>query len=127
MNRINDLNFSSGKIGSLDLYLAKTPLQRRLGLGGLTHLNKDGMLFIYEHDVSTPFTMGPMEFPLRIIFIAWDGNIVKDSIYPKTYSSPVFAGGMYQLVLETPIDVVYDPVLIAKEIAKKYGRKEEPF
>jgi uncharacterized membrane protein (UPF0127 family) len=98
-----------------------------MGLGGLTHLDKDGMLFVYKYDVSIPFTMGPMEFPLRIMFITWNGDIIKNSIYPKTYTAPVLAGGLYQLVLETPIDVVYDAELIAEEAAKKYGRKEEAF
>mgnify|MGYP000260782541 CR=1 FL=1 len=61
----------------VNLELAKTPSQMRLGLMHRTHLDeKDGMLFIFSNEDIYPFWMKNTVIPLDIIWISSNNTIV---------------------------------------------------
>lgn len=93
--------FDSTTIGKHQFYLAHTPEQRREGLRGLAGLDKAGMVFEYDDDVTTPYTMAEMEFDLDIAFFDAEGNCVKKGTYPSHYRAPIFAPP-YRYVVEAP-------------------------
>jgi len=89
--------------------LAKTPEQRRRGLMGVKHLNKnEAMLFIFEGESEQSFWMKNVLIPLDIYFFTKDFKLInketmkietpllKDHLYP-TYKSKAPA----QYILET--------------------------
>lgn len=62
--------------------------KRSLGLSGRTSISDDGgMIFIFEDDASHGFWMKDMNFPLDILWLNKDGEIIwiENNIQPVTY------------------------------------------
>ena len=61
------------------LYVADDDDKRRKGLSKISHIgSNEGMLFTYPHPVLHSYTMRETRFPLRIIFINQDFEIVDE-------------------------------------------------
>ena len=79
--------------GRYVLWVADTPKKRMIGLSRISKLpKKHGMIFVYEQDVNSSFTMKDTSVPLEIIFLDSGFNVVdafsckpheKRSITPK--------------------------------------------
>ena len=77
----------------LDVYVADTPEERQLGLGGRDYLPPDqGMLFIFPEDGTHSFWMKDMRFPVDILWFSSDGRIVTivSNVSPDTYPDKIF-------------------------------------
>lgn len=77
---------------TLNVELADTDIKRELGLSGHAPLAENqGMLFIFEKSGIYPFWMKDMLFPIDIIWISDDFQVVyieknaQPSSYPKTF------------------------------------------
>lgn len=64
----NLANYGTISLDGFDFYVANSAEQRKSGLAGLATLDKAGMIFVYEHDVSFAYTMTDMQFNLDIAF-----------------------------------------------------------
>lgn len=90
----------AAKIVKVNVELANTEEKRRLGLSFRQYLGDyDGMLFVFDNDVSNSFWMKDMKIPLDIIFVDSNYFIVdikeaqapcSDSYCPSIYSSAPF-------------------------------------
>ena len=88
------------KVVKVNAELANTEDERRLGLSFRQYLGDyDGMFFVFDQDVSTPFWMKDMKIPLDIIFVDSNYFIVdikeaqtpcSDSYCPSIYSATPF-------------------------------------
>lgn len=85
--------------------VADTPELRSRGLSGREQLrNGEGMFFIFPEDGIYSFWMKDMKFPIDIIWISKEGEVVEADLnvdprsYPKTFSSEV----PIRFVLEVP-------------------------
>lgn len=88
-----------------DVAIADTPEARREGLEPYGYLKPDeGMLFIFEEEVTEPFTMANCAIDLDIIFIDSEGEVI--SVHPtKAYDEePVICKWPYMYVLEVNIN-----------------------
>jgi len=73
---------------TLHVEIADTDATRELGLGGHAPLAPDqGMLFVFQQDGVNKFWMKGMTFPLDIIWLTGDDNIVyiQPDLSPATY------------------------------------------
>jgi len=77
------------KTGSITLPvdIADDSCKQTLGLSGKASLNNDGMLFIFENAGNYGFWMKDMNFPLDIIWINSNFEIVgiEKDLYPETF------------------------------------------
>ena len=83
-----------------DVAIADTPETRREGLEPYGYLKPDeGMLFIFEEEVTEPFTMANCAIDLDIIFIDSEGEVI--SVHPtEAYDQePVICKWPYMYVL----------------------------
>ena len=88
-----------------DVAIADTPESRKEGLEPYGYLKPDeGMLFIFEEEVTDPFTMANCAIDLDIIFIDSEGEVI--SVHPvKAYDeNPVTCKWPYMYVLEVNIN-----------------------
>jgi uncharacterized protein len=72
----------------LEVLVSKNEEERRRGLSHLDSLNeREGMLFIFQEEVRPLFWMKDMNFPIDIIWIDSQKEIVEitEKIYPETY------------------------------------------
>ncbi len=86
-----------------------TPAERMQGLSGRDGLRpNEGMLFIFPEDEIYSFWMKDMRFPIDIIWLSAEGEVVGATVhvgpetYPETFSSPE----PVRLVLEVPAGFV---------------------
>jgi len=89
----------------VDVDIADTDVERSRGLSGRKYLGDyEGMLFVYESEVSNPFWMKDMLIPLDIIFIDNDDFIVdiKENQQPceENYCPSISSSEPFQYVLE---------------------------
>lgn len=84
-----------------DVAIADSDELRRQGLEPYEYLNEDeGMLFIFEEEVNSPFTMANCGIDLDIIFIDSEGVVIEVK-EGKAYSDkPIKCSEPYQFVLE---------------------------
>jgi uncharacterized protein len=78
------------KIGeeTLTVYLAKTTQEKSKGLSGIKRLEEvEGMLFIFEEEATPFFWMKDMNFPIDIIWINSEKEVIEitENISPETY------------------------------------------
>lgn len=72
----------------IDVDLADTPALQQQGLSGVERLDEGtGMLFVFEETAPRPFWMKDMNFPIDIIWIDENFNIVyiKNNATPESY------------------------------------------
>jgi len=89
----------------VDIELADTEDERRLGLSFKKYLGDyEGMLFVFDTEVNTPFWMKDMQIPLDMIFFDAQGFIVdiKEAQAPctATYCPSIYSKKNYLYVLE---------------------------
>lgn len=89
----------------VNVELANSEEERRVGLSFRQYLGDyDGMLFVFESDVSNPFWMKDMKIPLDIIFV--DSNYfivdIKEAQAPctGTYCPNIYSSAPFRYVLE---------------------------
>lgn len=100
-----EINIPNGLSIRVDVDIADTDIERSRGLSGRKYLGDyEGMLFIYESEVSNPFWMKDMLIPLDIIFIDKDDFIVniKENQQPceENYCPSISSLEPFQYVLE---------------------------
>ena len=93
------------KVVKVNVELANTEEERRLGLSFRQYLGDyDGMLFVFDQDVSSPFWMKDMKIPLDIIFV--DSNYfivdIKEAQAPcsDSYCPSIYSVAPFRYVLE---------------------------
>lgn len=100
-----EIYIDGGDSISVNVELAKTEPERRLGLSNRKYLGSyDGMWFMFEKDVSNSFWMKDCLIPLDIIFVDASGFIVdiKDNNEPcrDDYCPSISSSAPYRNVLE---------------------------
>lgn len=105
LNNYVEIHNSKGDVITIDVDVADNELKRNMGLSNRKYLGTyEGMLFIFDERVSTPFWMKEMLIPLDILFIDADGFIVdiKDNNAPCTdsYCPSISSSTMYKYALE---------------------------
>lgn len=88
-----------------DVAIANTPEARKEGLEPYGYLKPDeGMLFIFEEEVTDPFTMATCAIDLDIVFIDSEGEVI--SVHPTEAhdAKPVTCKWPYMYVLEVNIN-----------------------
>ncbi len=103
-NYVDIIVDSSNRV-KVNVELANTDEKRRLGLSFRQYLGDyDGMLFVFDSDVSNPFWMKDMMIPLDIIFV--DSNYfivdIKEAQAPctSTYCPNIYSSAPFRYVLE---------------------------
>ena len=93
------------KVVKVNVELANTEEERRLGLSFRQYLGDyDGMLFVFDKDVSSSFWMKDMKIPLDIIFV--DANYfivdIKEAQAPcsVSYCPSIYSVAPFRYVLE---------------------------
>lgn len=102
---LNLEDYRSAKVNGLDFYVAESAEQRRSGLAGLARLDKAGMVFVYDKDVSHAYTMSGMEFDLDIAFYDAESALVALKTCPAG-SGAVVSPAPYRVVVEAPAGTV---------------------
>lgn len=102
--------------------VANTPELRQQGLMGVTDLGDlDGMLFIFDDDVSTGFWMKNTVIPLDIAFFRADGGLVDLLRMTPCEADPCSIyqpSGPYRYAIETAVgrwDAIDQPSLVLGE------------
>lgn len=95
----------ANKSVKVDVEIADNDTERKTGLSFRKYLGDyDGMLFVFDHEVSTPFWMKDMLIPLDMIFFDDQGFIIdiKDSQAPctSTICPSLYSKEPYKYVLE---------------------------
>ena len=110
---LSEKTISIGK-ATLQVELAQTPEERRVGLSHRRSLQKGrGMLFLFKKEGNYSFWMKDMYFPIDIIWINADKKIVHiehrvaPETYPKSFASPIPA----QYVLEVPAGYIQNRIM----------------
>ena len=91
------------KISGIDykLWVADTFKKRSIGLSAIKSLPKNqGMIFVYDQDVSNDFTMKNTAISLHIIFIDKDFKIIDHFDCEPFHKSPINPQRPYRYVIE---------------------------
>lgn len=96
------------KIGGqvLKVDLALTEGEQELGLSGRNALQEDeAMLFVFDHSARYPFWMKDMNFPIDIIWISDNREIIyiKKDARPESYPETFVSSKNAKYVLEVPV------------------------
>lgn len=85
------------------LHVADSSEKRTKGLSDLNNLPpKEGMIFIYASPVQYTYTMVNTKFPLQLIFISEDFEIVQQFSCKAKEGSEVCPWKAYKYVIEVP-------------------------
>jgi uncharacterized protein len=100
-----EINIPNGLAVRVDVDVAKTDAQRSRGLSGRRYLGDyEGMLFVFQSVVNSPFWMKDMLIPLDIMFIDSQNYIVdiKENQQPcsANYCPPISSKDSFMYVLE---------------------------
>lgn len=88
-----------------DVAVADTPESRATGLEPYDYLKPDeGMLFIFEEEVTEPFTMANCGIDLDIVFIDDEGEVIEVKSVKAYDENPVTCKHPYMYVLEVNIN-----------------------
>lgn len=95
------------KIGesTISVYVSDTEIKREQGLSGTQTLGAlQGMLFIFDSQITPSFWMKDMNYPLDIIWINKDKKIVgvNENLDPKTYPQTFSPASLILYALEVP-------------------------
>ncbi len=71
----------------LKVWIVESEKERSKGLSGIEEMSVDGMLFVFQEEILPLFWMKEMNFPIDIIWINSQKEIVEitENIYPETY------------------------------------------
>ena len=97
---LNLSQYRSEKVSGFEFYVAETSEQHANGLSGLSSLDKDGMLFVFDTPTNRPFHMADMRVDLDIAFYNHDGGLLKQGTYSRHYRGPIFSPAPYSYVVE---------------------------
>ena len=92
---------------SIPVQIAKSPLEQSLGLGGRSCIgDRQGMLFVFDKPGYYPFWMKSMKFPIDIIWIGVDNNVVdfQQNVQPSSYPHTFVNQSPAKKVLEMAAD-----------------------
>jgi uncharacterized membrane protein (UPF0127 family) len=98
----HDTTISIGS-NSISTEVAKTDDQKDKGLGGRDCIGTDqGMLFIFDKPATYPFWMKDMKFPIDVVWLNSDHNVVtvKSNVSPASYPETFQNSAPAQYVLE---------------------------
>lgn len=110
-------------VDSYSFFLARYHDEKKKGLAGLDEIILDGLVFVNDVDVTTPFTMQGMKFDIDITFIDFSGNVVGSYRCKKDRQEPVRPEGSYRYVLEST-DLSREQIeAVAKKIAEKLEKQ----
>jgi len=85
------------------LWIADSEKKRRLGLKRIKKLNpREGMLFIFDNDVDSSFTMKDVYINLEIIFLDRRMNVI-DSYICSPGQTGITPGKPFKYVVEIPV------------------------
>ena len=85
-----------------DLWIADNEKKRRQGLKKIKSLSpRQGMLFIFDNEVISSFTMKDVNFNLEIIFLDRRMNVI-DSFVCKPGQTGITPGKPFKYVIEIP-------------------------
>lgn len=85
------------------LEVADTPALQRQGFKGRSSLPwGQGMLFVFPQDVTLPFTMDDVQFPLDILFLCTQGRVVSYFLNVRPNSGLYRPPGKYRFAIELP-------------------------
>ena len=88
-----------------DVAIADTPEVRAVGLEPYSYLKPDeGMLFIFEEEVTEPFTMANCAIDLDIVFIDEEGEVLEVKPAKAYTEEPITCRWPYMYVLEVNIN-----------------------
>lgn len=88
-----------------DVAIADTPEVRAAGLEPYSYLKPDeGMLFIFEEEVTEPFTMANCGIDLDIVFIDEEGEVLEVKPAKAYTEEPITCRWPYMYVLEVNIN-----------------------
>lgn len=88
-----------------DVAVADTPELRKKGLEPYSYLRDDeGMLFVFDEEITDYFTMKNCGIDLDIVFIDTEGEVIQVSSVKAYDSKPVTCKEPYQFVLEVNIN-----------------------
>ncbi len=94
------------KIGEVSLWadIADNNCKRSLGLSGKRSLNEEGMLFVFERIGNYSFWMKDMNFPIDILWINEEFEIVgiEKNLLPSTFPKSFGEKYLAMYVLEIP-------------------------
>lgn len=99
---MNLTSYRTETISGISFYVAENADQHATGLSGLSSLDKDGMLFVFDTPTTKPFHMANMELDLDIAFYDEEGKLLKVGSFSKHYKGPIFSPSAYKYVVETP-------------------------
>ena len=89
--------------GNYTLWVADTDDKKSQGLRGVRQLPKRfGMIFPYTSDVEHSFTMVGVRFPIYIIFLDKNFNILK-TVKARPGERSISCGMKYRNVIEIPV------------------------
>jgi uncharacterized membrane protein (UPF0127 family) len=123
---INLQKYGTVRLGGVEFYVADTAEHRKDGLAGLAALDKAGMVFVYDEDVSHAFTMSAMEFDLNVAFYDEEGALITTKIC-KAGSGAVHAPRPYRYVVEVPTGTDALSVLDVSRMKKKKKKKGKAY
>ena len=115
--------YETVNLGDHDFYVADTAEQRKSGLAGLAALDKAGMVFVYDSDVTLAYTMTNMEFDLDIAFYDAEGALIASKTAPAG-SGAVISPKPYRYVVESPAGTV-DLESLDLSVWQKKGKKKK--
>jgi uncharacterized membrane protein (UPF0127 family) len=100
-----EIQIPNGLAVRVDVEIADSDVERSVGLSNRRYLGDyEGMLFIFDNEVQTPFWMKDMLIPLDILFIDSQGYIVDMALAQQpcvtTSCSAISSSESFQYVLE---------------------------
>ncbi len=87
---------------NLKVWVAESEKERNKGLSGIEVMDVDGMLFVFQEETFPLFWMKEMNFPIDIIWINSQKEIVEitEKVYPETYPELFSPSTAVQYVIE---------------------------
>jgi len=100
-----EIQIPNGLAVRVDIEIADSDVERSVGLSNRRYLGDyEGMLFIFDNEVQTPFWMKDMLIPLDILFIDSQGYIVDMAVAQQpcvsTSCPAISSSKLFQCVLE---------------------------
>jgi uncharacterized protein len=90
---------------SYTLWVADNVKKRQQGLKGIKSLApRTGMLFLYDNEVNTTFTMKGVNIPLKLIFLDRYMNIIND-FNCKPGQTNIGPNKPFKYVIEIPVKI----------------------
>ena len=102
---VQDLSYVSVGSTTISVEVADSPEERTQGLSGRARLPEGhGLLFIFQREGKWGIWMKDMKFPIDIIWMSREGNIITIArdVAPQTYPNAFYPAQPALYVLEVP-------------------------